>query len=107
MHHVDMHELVLGQALLRAQCSTLRSCFMQAMYPGNMAFQPAAPKYDWGLLVVLLAIEMDKKDWTQLYNNTEPRKMNLQRVQQKCKSDHQDLQALFDELVAAAGWENA
>ena len=34
---------------------------MQAMYPGDIKFQPAAPKYDWGLLVVMLAIEMDKK----------------------------------------------
>ncbi len=78
-----------------------------AMYPGSIAFQPAALKYDWGLLVVLLAVEMDKKNWTQLYSDTEPRKMNLQRVLQKRKSDHQDLQALFDELLAAEGWENA
>ena len=33
--------------------------------------------------------------------------MVLQHVLQKCKSDHQDLQALFDELVDAAGWEKA
>ena len=47
------------------------SCFMQAMYPGDIKFQQADPKYDWGLLVVLLAVEMDKKKWTQLCCNTE------------------------------------
>jgi len=77
------------------------------MYPGNIKFQQADPKYDWGLLLVLLAVEMDKKNWNQLCSNTEPQKMILQRVLQKCKSDHQDLQALFDELVVAAGWTNA
>ncbi len=80
---------------------------MQIMYPGNIKFQQADPKYDWGLLLVLLAVEMDKKNWNQLCSNTEPQKMILQRVLQKCKSDHQDLQALFDELVVAAGWTNA
>ncbi len=79
---------------------------MQIMYPGNIKFQQADPKYDWGLLLVL-AVEMDKKNWNQLCSNTEPQKMILQRVLQKCKSDHQDLQALFDELVVAAGWTNA
>jgi len=80
---------------------------MQIMYPGNIKFQQADPKYDWGLLLVLLAVEMDKKNWNQLCSNTEPQKMILQRVLQTCKSDHQDLQALFDELVVAAGWTNA
>jgi hypothetical protein len=80
---------------------------MQVMYPGNIKFQQADPKYDWGLLLVLLAVEMDKKTWNQLCSNTEPQKMILKRVLQKCKSDHQDLQALFDELVVAAGWKNA
>ena len=80
---------------------------MQVMYPGNIKFQQADPKYDWGLLLVLLAVEMDKKTWNQLCSNTEPQKMILKRVLQKCKSDHQDLQALFDELVVAAGWTNA
>ena len=80
---------------------------MQAMYPGDIKFQQAALKYDWGLLVVLLAVEMDKQNWNQLYSNTDPRMMNLKRVLQKCKPDHQDLQALFDKLVAAAGWANA
>ena len=81
--------------------------FCAGMYPGDIKFQQAAPKYDQGLLVVLLAVEMDKQDWNQLYSNTAPWKMNLKRVLQKCKPDHQDLQALFDKLVAAAGWENA
>ena len=49
---------------------------------------------------------MDKRKWIQLCGNTEPQKMVLQHVLQKCKSDHQDLQALFDELVVAAVWEN-
>ncbi len=80
---------------------------MQVMYPGNIKFQQADPKYDWGLLLVLLAVEMDKKTCNQLCSNTEPQKMILKRVLQKCKSDHQDLQALFDELVVAAGWKNA
>ena len=55
-------------------------CFMQAMYPGDIKFQQADPKYDWGLLVVLLAVEMDKKNWNQLCGDTEPQKMILQRV---------------------------
>ncbi len=77
------------------------------MYPVDIKFQPADPKYGWGLLVVLLAVKMDKKNWNWLCGNTEPQKMDLQRVLQKCKSDHQDLQALLDELVVAADWENA
>jgi hypothetical protein len=54
-----------------------------------------------------VVVEMDKKNWNWLCGNTEPQKMDLQRVLQKCKSDHQDLQALLDELVVAADWENA
>ncbi len=53
---------------------------MRAMYPGDIKFQQADPKYDWGLLLVLLAVEMDKKTWNQLCSNTEPQKMILQRV---------------------------
>ena len=78
---------------------------MQAMYPGNISFQPAAPQYDWGLLVVLLATEMDKKNWTQLFGNTEPRKMVLELVLQTCHTEHQGLQALFNDLIVAAGWD--
>ncbi len=78
---------------------------MQAMYPGNIKFQPAAPQYDWGLLVVLLAIEMDKKNWIRLCGNTEPQKMVLELVLQKCHTEHQGLQALFNDLVVAAGWD--
>ena len=82
-----------------------RYVFMQAMYPGNIKFQPAAPQYDWGLLVVLLASEMDKKNWTRLFGNTEPWKMVLKLVLQTCHTEHQGLQALFDDLILAAGWD--
>ena len=43
---------------------------MQAMYSGNIKLQLAAPQYDWGLPVVLLVIDMDKKKWVQLCGNT-------------------------------------
>lgn len=79
---------------------------MQSMYPGDIKFQQADPKYDWGLLLVLLAVEMDRKNWIWLCGNTEPRKMILELVLQRCHTDHQDLQALFDELVVIAGWDN-
>lgn len=78
---------------------------MQAMYPGNIKFQPAAPQYDWGLLLVLLAIEMDKKNWIRLCGNTQPQKMVLELVLQTCHTEHQGLQALFNDLIVAAGWE--
>lgn len=75
------------------------------MYPGNIGFQPAAPQYDWGLLVLMLATEMDKKNWTRLFGNTEPRKMVLELVQQTCHTEHQGLQALFKILIVSAGWD--
>lgn len=78
---------------------------MQAMYSSNIRFQPAAPQYDWGLLVVLLAIEMDKKNWIRLCGNTQPQKMVLELVLQRCCTEHQGLQALFNDLIVAAGWK--
>ena len=75
------------------------------MYPGDIKLQQADPKYNWGLLVVLLAVGMEGKNWIQLCGDTEPQKMILQRVLQTCKPDHQNLQALFDELVVTAGWK--
>lgn len=78
---------------------------MQAMYPGNIKFQPAAAQYDWGLLVVLLAIEMNKKNWIRLCGNTQPQKTVLELVLQTCHTKHQGLQALFNDLILAAGWE--
>ena len=78
---------------------------MQAMYPGNIKFQPAAPQYDWGLLVVLLATEMDKKNWMRLCGSTQPQKMVLERVLHACRTEHQGLQALFNDLIVAAGWD--
>ena len=77
---------------------------MQSMYPGDI--KQADPKYDWKLLLVLLAVEMDKKNWIGLCGNTEPQKMLLEHVLQRCHTGHKDLQALFDELVVAAGWDN-
>lgn len=77
---------------------------MQAMYPGTMNKQLAHPRYDWGLLVVLLAIEMDKKNWLKLCTKTEPKKMVRELVLQKCCSEHQGLQALFNDLMVGAGW---
>ncbi len=62
---------------------------MQAMYPGGIRLQQADLKYDCGFLMVLLAVEQ---------------KMVLQRVLQKCKCSHWDVQTLLDELDAAADW---
>ena len=76
---------------------------MQDMDLGHIKLQPAAPQYDWGLLVVQLATKMSKKNWIRLCGNTQPQKVVLELVLQTCHTEHQDLQALFNDLGVAAG----
>ena len=65
----------------------------------------AEARYDWGLLVVLIAVEMDKRKWLHLCHGKPP-KMVHERVLERCRTDHEELQALLTELIISAGWQN-
>ena len=52
-------------------------------------------------------MEMDKEKWVQLCGdtrNTKTQTIVLELVLQKCHTEHQGLQMLFNELIVAAEW---
>jgi hypothetical protein len=44
-------------------------CIVQGFYPGDLARQLAAPEMDWGLLLVTLAVLLNKDNLSQLQND--------------------------------------
>ncbi|CAL8462729.1 g2262 [Coccomyxa elongata] len=83
------------------------SCTEQ-FYPGKSIFTPADPKLDWGMLTVLLLVELKKKDWAKHLVTMAPRgapRVTLDKVQAVCQDvrDSQ-LRGLLKDVVAKAGW---
>ena len=79
---------------------------LQAWYPGAMRNQTADAKYDWGLLVVLIAVEMGKQQpLTELTGDSAPARVHLPLVLARCKAIvHEKLKQLVQHLIHKAGW---
>ncbi len=79
---------------------------LQAWYPGAMRNQTAHAKYDWGLLVVLIAVEMGKQQpLTELTGDSAPVKVQLPLVLARCEAIvHEKLKQLVRCLIHKAGW---
>ena len=73
-----------------------------------MRNQPADAKYDWGLLVVLIATEMGKQQpLTELTGNSTPARVQLPLILARCEAiEHIKLKhlVLVDRFVHRAGW---
>lgn len=78
---------------------------MQAWYPGRMQGQPADAKFDWGLLVVLIAAELHKKNSDHITGNTIPAKVQRHLVLETCNAiSDTKLKVLVAKFVGKAGW---
>ncbi|KAA6416662.1 MAG: hypothetical protein FRX49_13361 [Trebouxia sp. A1-2] len=79
---------------------------LQAWYPGAMQNQTAIAKYDWGLLVVLIAVEMGKQQpLTELTGESAPARVQLPLVLARCRAIvHRDLKQLVEQFIHKAGW---
>ena len=78
---------------------------MQAWYPGIMMGQQADAKYDWGLLVVLIAVELDKQQFANLGGNSVPARVQLPLVLERCRAvTHMNLKQLVGTFINKAGW---
>ena len=78
---------------------------MQAWYPGIMRGQPADPRFDWGLLVVLIAAELRKQNTDHITGNTAPAKVQLHLVLETCSTiQDTELHELAAKLISKAGW---
>ncbi|KAK9824415.1 hypothetical protein WJX72_010118 [[Myrmecia] bisecta] len=77
----------------------------ESWYPGPIMFQPAEPKYDWGLMVVLLAMEIDKANWSALTGASSPAKIQKELLLAQCqRATHTGLKQLLAELLKDAHW---
>ncbi len=78
---------------------------MQAWCPGAMRGQQADARYDWGLLVVLIAVELGKQRVTDLTGNSVPARVQLPLVLEKCRAIVDiELKQLVETFINKAGW---
>ena len=78
---------------------------VQAWYPGAMRGHQADAKYDWGLLVVLIAVELGKRHIEDLTGGTEPAKVQLSLLLERCRAVQlTDLKHLLSTFIGRAGW---
>ena len=74
--------------------------YLQAYYPEDLSRRSAAPKYDYGMLLVSLAILLDKS--APLFTNG---RVDLRLVLERCRAvSSPELQQLLQELAGLAGW---
>ena len=69
--------------------------------------QQAAAKYDWGLLVVLIAVELGKRRIEDLTGGTQPAKdlVQLSLVLKRCRAVQlSHLKQLLKTFIGRAGW---
>lgn len=79
----------------------------QNWYPGDMYNQAAEAHYDWSLLLVMIAVEVDKAGWQQqLLGSSQAAQVQKDRVldllQRRVTTPA--LQQLIVEVRSAAGW---
>jgi len=78
--------------------------FTPGFYPGSLVRRLAEPEIDWGLLLVTLAILLDKDNLSQLQNDSGTA-MDKAKVLSRCASVvHQQLSQLLAKLIRLAGW---
>lgn len=78
---------------------------MQAWYPGAVRGQPADAKFDWGLLMVVIAAELRKKNTDRITGNTVPAKVQLHLVLETCHAiSDTKLKTLVANVDSKAGW---
>jgi len=79
---------------------------LQAWYPGAMQNQIADAKYDWGLLVVLIAVEMGKQQpLIELTGDSAPARVQLPLVLARYRAiAHGKLKQLVEKFIHKAGW---
>ena len=86
----------------------LSSVGLQAWYLGAMRSQTADAKYDWGFLVVLIAVEMGKQQpLTELTGDSAPARVQLPLVLARCKAIiyiHEKLKQLVQQFLHKGGW---
>ena len=71
-----------------------------------MRNQTADAKYDWGLLVVLISVEMGKQQpRTELTGDSAPARVQIPLVLARCKAIvHEKLKQLVQHFIHKAGW---
>ena len=71
-----------------------------------MRNQAADAKYDWGLLVVLIAVELGKQQaFIELTGDSVPAKVQLPLVLARCRAIvHKELKQLVEQFLHKAGW---
>ena len=84
----------------------LKDIGLQAWYPGAIRNQTADAKYDWGLLVVLIAVEMRKQQpLTELTGASAPARVQLPLILARCRDIvHRELKQLVEQFIHKAGW---
>ena len=76
---------------------------LQGSYPGKIKGELAEPKYDWGLLAVLLAVELNKADISVLTGDIEPAKVQRDLLLERCElATHAGLKELLKGLLKDA-----
>ena len=89
----------------RPQCCLVTGVDVQAWYLGTIWGQQAAAKYDWGLLVVLIAVELGKQRIEDLTGGTEPIKVQLSLVLERCRAVQlSGLRQRLETFIGRAGW---
>ena len=77
----------------------------QGWYPDMIpSIEGAAAKYDWGLLVVTLAVLLEKENLGPVMQDE--RRMSRVKVVERCRAvGHTRLLALLQQIVGWAGWD--
>lgn len=87
-----------------------RAIDVQGFHPTSMRGQPASPQHDWGLLLVMLAIELHKALGIGAVTSTRADQGGLPRVQQalvikQCQAATDDtLREFLQEICQLAQW---
>lgn len=73
-----------------------------------MLNETAHERFDWGLLVVLLVVQIARPDWRRIMteDNEGQDVPSIERIMEVChRESHQDLRVLLQQLVARAEWQ--
>ncbi|KAK9810044.1 hypothetical protein WJX72_003902 [[Myrmecia] bisecta] len=99
--HLDWHLADFGSSVKFGQ--QVWSC-TERFYPGQIMHQLAEPKYDWGLLVVLVANELDKANLIGLTGGGNGGVVKDLVLARCAKVKHAGLRDLLSQLIKDAGW---
>lgn len=80
---------------------------IQQWHPINLFSQPAKECFDWGLLVVLIVVQLTRPDWQRVMveDNEGQDVPSIERIVDVCRREsHQELRSFLEELIARADW---